>query len=116
MQLSSPVCRAMNMTLDHDTVPVGVDSCTSATVCGIQQMFVGRLEPVTGIRLKGATKGSIPIVAHSPTTMEKRISISSRTPTLHHNSSPLSQSKAMDQAGTNAPNVWSTNTERQYLR
>ena len=51
-----------SMIFEHDSVPVGLDSCTSATVCGARAMFIGELEPVKGLRLEGATNTSIPIV------------------------------------------------------
>ncbi|CAJ1938910.1 unnamed protein product [Cylindrotheca closterium] len=52
----------MNATFEHDSIPVGVDSCTSSTVGGIRHLFVGKLTPVKGMKLEGAS-GSIPIVA-----------------------------------------------------
>jgi len=51
----------MNRTFDFDVVPVGVDSCTSATVSGIVQLFIGQIEPVKGMYLNGIG-GRIPIV------------------------------------------------------
>lgn len=67
----------MNRTFDFDIVPVGVDSCTSATVSGIIQLFIGQIEPVRGLYLNGIG-GRIPIVGrgtlqlvHGETTTQR---------------------------------------------
>ena len=55
------ICRAMNANFDSGMIPVGIDSCTSATVSGEEQLFIGRIEPVTGMWLNGVS-GAIPII------------------------------------------------------
>jgi len=55
-------CRAMKSTFfNTKVVPVGIDSCASATVGGVERMFIGKIEPVTGVHLHGVG-GSIPII------------------------------------------------------
>lgn len=53
-------CSAIETTFDSDSIPIGIDSCTSATVCGTRSMFVGELQPVR-VTLKGVG-GNLPIV------------------------------------------------------
>ena len=49
-----------NYDFDSDTVPIGIDTCTTATLSGHKEDFVGNLKSVKGMRLKGVG-GSIPI-------------------------------------------------------
>ena len=44
--------RAIHPTFDADSILVGIDTCTSATVCGIRHLFVGEIESVHNIILK----------------------------------------------------------------
>ena len=53
--------RAIHSTFDVDSIPIGIDTCTSATVSGTRHLFIGELEPVHNVTLKGVG-GKLPIV------------------------------------------------------
>ena len=53
--------RAISSTFDADSVPVGIDTCTSATVSGVRHLFIGEIESVSNVTLKGVG-GKLPIV------------------------------------------------------
>ena len=54
--------RAHDTTLDTDSIPIGVDSGTSATVSSVRNLFIGKLTPVTGTKLR-EVGGTVPIKA-----------------------------------------------------
>ena len=72
--------RAYNTTFDTDSIPIGVDSCTSATVSGVRNLFIGKLIPVTGIKLRGVG-GTLPIKARGTLQMTF---VDDRGKTHHH--------------------------------
>jgi Reverse transcriptase (RNA-dependent DNA polymerase)/GAG-pre-integrase domain len=55
--------RYLNRTsFDTDAFPIGLDSCTAATLSGSRTDFIGALTPVKGVTLKGVG-GTVPVVA-----------------------------------------------------
>ena len=47
---------------DSDSVPIGIDTCTSATLSGFKSDFIGKMQPVTSMNLRGVG-GTVPIIA-----------------------------------------------------
>ena len=53
--------RIASETFDSDSVPIGIDTCTSATLSGQRTDFIGKLEPVQNVMVRGVG-GSMPAV------------------------------------------------------
>ena len=53
LTLRSQPIRAFHTPFDPDSTPIGVGTCTSATVSGKNNLFIGKLIPVQHMRLKG---------------------------------------------------------------
>ena len=63
--ISSYACRLLSLkanqgTFDSDSVPLGIDTCTTATLSGCRSDFIGEIEPVSHITLRGVG-GKLPV-------------------------------------------------------